>query len=59
MGNLLPLKKGTPGSLVQLQVLVRHDTRDRVDAAARRIDQPRSAWLRLAIIEKLERDTRA
>ena len=43
-------------SLVQIQVQVMRETADRMDKAARAIDQPRSAWLRMAIMEKLTRD---
>ena len=44
-----------PG-LVLLSVRVQRDTARRVAAAAKRIDQPVAAWLRMAIIEKLQRD---
>jgi hypothetical protein len=45
-----------PGSLIDVHVLVQRRTAQRIDAAAKRVDQSRSAWLRLAIIEKLDRD---
>jgi hypothetical protein len=55
-------RKSPPGipatreSLRLLQVRVQRDTARKVAAAARRVDQPVSAWLRMAIIEKLNRD---
>jgi predicted transcriptional regulator len=48
---------GKTTALVQIQVQVMRETVKRMDEAARSIDQPRSAWLRMAIIEKLQRDT--
>jgi hypothetical protein len=50
--------KTTPSSLTLLQVRVQRATARRVTEAARQIDQPVAAWLRLAIVEKLERDAR-
>lgn len=35
---------------------VSRETWERVAAAAKRMDQPVSAWLRMAVMEKLERD---
>lgn len=39
-----------------LTVQVSRETAMRVVAASKRIDQSIAAWLRLAIVEKLERD---
>jgi hypothetical protein len=39
-----------------MHVLVQRRTARRINAAASAVDQSRSAWLRLAIIEKLDRD---
>jgi hypothetical protein len=48
--------KTVPSSLTLLQVRVQRATARRVAEAAKRIDQPVAAWLRLAIVEKLDRD---
>jgi hypothetical protein len=37
-------------------IAVSRDLKLRLEAAARRMEQPVAAWVRLAIIEKLERD---
>jgi predicted transcriptional regulator len=42
--------------LVLISTRVRSETAKRVNEAAKRADQPVSAWLRMAIMEKLERD---
>lgn len=39
-----------------LATRVRRETAQRVADAAKRIDQPMSGWVRIAIIEKLDRD---
>jgi hypothetical protein len=50
--------RGSPASLAMasLYTRVRLETAKRVNEAARKADQPVSAWLRMAIMEKLERD---
>jgi predicted transcriptional regulator len=42
-----------------VHVLVQKRTAQRIDEAAKQMDQSRSAWMRLAIIEKLGRDDTA
>jgi hypothetical protein len=55
MGTTTP-SRGTPSLLTLLAVRVRPETAQRVWREAKRIDQPVSAWLRMAIMEKLDRD---
>ncbi len=53
MGKLAA--QSAPG-LVLLSARVKRDTAQRVARAASKADQPVSAWLRMAIMEKLARD---
>ena len=46
----------SPPTLVLLSARVKRDTAQRVSRAASAADQPVSAWLRMAIMEKLTRD---
>jgi hypothetical protein len=50
----------TPGPpvLPEVRVTMTVNLRDRVNAAAKRMEQSAAAWVRLAIVEKLERDAR-
>ena len=43
-------------TMPMLVTRVKRDTKQRVADAAARADQPISAWLRMAIMEKLDRD---
>lgn len=43
-------------SLILVTARVSRSTAGRVASAARQVDQPMSAWLRMAIMEKLARD---
>jgi hypothetical protein len=56
MGNIKPRARTRPNGLTLLQTNVQKDTADRVWVAASKVDQPIAAWLRMAIIEKLDRD---
>lgn len=46
----------SPPTLKTLATRVQRETQARVFDAAKRADQPVAAWLRMAIMEKLERD---
>jgi predicted transcriptional regulator len=54
MGNV----PGRYTGLVLLKTTVSPDLAQRVSQAAKAIDQTTAAWLRLAIVEKLEWDAR-
>lgn len=54
MGKPSQAQQASAQTLISLQV--RRDTHQRVADAAKQADQPMAAWVRIAIMEKLERD---
>ena len=50
------ISKIRAGQMPLLQARVQSGTYARVMRAAKLIDQPAAAWLRMAVMEKLERD---
>lgn len=56
MGNVQPSSSRLYPVQPELHLTVSRDLHRRVAEAAKRIEQPMTGWIRMAIIEKLERD---